>query len=305
MEQILSSNYPYLLVLGGDGTLHYLINLLRQKDPSAFHRMKLILWPAGTMNLVWHALFAAKSQSPLTKAIQLQKWICSNKNSAKNSADTRMIQQSVHSLDVNGRICFVFGGALISRFIRLYNKQKKPGSFEAARILLWAAFSWFLQFLYDPLNLVKRKNKRSRLYSYLARRLNANIRFVSPDIKNEIVQKGNFSLLLVQSIPNLYRNFRIAFSAGRQKATFHAIFSQISPATLVFYLFHFLFGLKLSRSEIYHGPVDELILEPSSREIYMIDGEIFPSSGLIDQNAERSIHIKAGPELEISYLAKI
>lgn len=213
-DQIAGHGAGCLAIGGGDGTISHTLSALRERL-AVLPRIALLR--GGSMNMVANSIGAGKDPVATVTALA-------------NGVTCREVWRN--TMDVGGRLGFIFGLGLVTNFLEAYYSGTYTGPRRAALVVMQTIGSTLLRG-----QLSKRVFRRCRGSLHICGR--AEIR--------------DWTVILAETIENLGIGFKPAYRALEQLGKFHVLGGDISPASFVGHL-----------SYVYKG-------RPWPKELHMLD----------------------------------
>lgn len=246
-------------ISGGDGTNHCTLSTFIEEYGDQ-PLPKIAFLRGGTMNTIAYALGIHGSPEQILSNLIL-----------KYHEDIPFETSAVNLLDVNGKLGFLFGNGLISRFIDLYYRKKKGGPVSA----FWLLFRVAMGTLFNT--------EQSR---ELCERFDADV-----TIDGKPWRFKNYTFITAGTMETFSYGFHPLLRAREKPDHFQMWGCTQTPRGVVSTLPRIILKMKYNPRDHEDYVGKESVIKLAKPQSYMIDGDMQEPTDLIK--------IKTGPKLNI------
>lgn len=244
-------------ICGGDGTnLSTLTGYVKRVGEGGLPRFALLR--GGTVNTVAKNVGVRGSpEAVLARLVE----------DARRGA---LPERPLDTIEVNGRVGFLFAAAMGARFLEAYYRGPLQGAPWATLMALRTVASslgggsW-ARWLFEPIPVE-----------------------LDADGERQPIERAR--LLVVSSVPDVGLGFRVAWRAGREPRRFQLLASGISTTRMALQMDKVLTGRPLSGRPHVDRLAGSVRIRFQSPQSYTFDGELF---------REQDIEVRAGPRLRV------
>ncbi|MFA6009976.1 MAG: diacylglycerol kinase family protein [Desulfobacteraceae bacterium] len=258
-EHCLKRDLPVLGINGGDGSIHAVLTAF----VSVYGNRKLprfLILRGGTMNTVSKSLGLSGSPDSI-----LRRWIDSQRTGKAN-----VLRQA--TLNVNGKIGFIAGTGVVTRFLDRYYEGGRTGALKAlsmiGTIVPGAVFgSKSVKHMFSPVPM--------------------NVIHEGRDLG-----KPSYTAVLASTVREVGLGFRLTSRCYEKPGSFHLIAADIPPLALVPRIYPLWAGKDPNHPGfLHHGPSHSTTIKHNGLLRWMMDGDMYET--------DKDLVISMGPLVEV------
>ena len=258
-HEALAANCEVLAICGGDGTIHHTLSRFAKVYGST-PLPKLLTLGGGTMNMVCHSVQVLGPSEGIAHRFK------------QISAKPHLLQTvSRGTIEVEGRLSFIFGFGLVSNFLNAYYEGGDTGPIKAAMVVQRGVRS-----------VIERSEFARQLFSPWSG---------SVIVDGQLLPYQNYTAVIAQTIENLGIGFKPMYRAFEKPRHFHVIATQMSPVKLINHLPDVFFGRPMHHPDTFDSTAQEIVIRPAAGTLYTMDGDMYTS--------DQELRVGIGPDVQI------
>ncbi len=259
-EEFKKKKIDYLAISGGDGTLHHVLSrfilVYRNKDIPP-----IVILKGGTMDTISRSInLKGKGPEILRRLVDTIK------------QDKPITTQYRNTMKIGDKYGFLFGLGITSNFLVEYYRGGDTGPWKAVKVTLGGIIKGIF-------------NTNAGLF----RRLNARV-----TIDGYELPFNDFLGILAATVENIGIGFNALYRAYEKDYAFHVLATGMKPTEVVFRVWNLKVGRKIHHPLHFDDIASTIVVHIPRRFQYMMDGELYESSG--------ELIVKAGPRVRIVYV---